>query len=250
MASRSNYGRSSLRRPCGRPTASGSPCKILTRPGYGCRHHQTPEERAATAAKHPPRSYQATSARTRRQQAKDAKNARDERIGVALLMASLVLVLAFLGVVALSSLWDDDGSGCQRYTSQVSSLNVQADRVSIPLVSLLDPDVAPLQTGRQLPRFSADSSVASEEDVKYGYREKRELAGRAAQIVLTHQDCFSDDRVATAARVKGLPVEVTSVEMPTGPHCADGWPSSSIGEQGACSHHGGVVSGTWAVLHF
>jgi len=27
-------------------------------------------------------------------------------------------------------------------------------------------------------------------------------------------------------------------------HCADGWPSSSIGERGACSHHGGVVGGT------
>jgi hypothetical protein len=24
--------------------------------------------------------------------------------------------------------------------------------------------------------------------------------------------------------------------------CADGWPSDSIGRQGACSHHGGVVS--------
>ncbi len=26
-------------------------------------------------------------------------------------------------------------------------------------------------------------------------------------------------------------------------HCADGWPSQSIGKQGACSHHGGVVGG-------
>lgn len=26
-------------------------------------------------------------------------------------------------------------------------------------------------------------------------------------------------------------------------HCADGWDSPSIGKQGACSHHGGVVSG-------
>jgi hypothetical protein len=24
--------------------------------------------------------------------------------------------------------------------------------------------------------------------------------------------------------------------------CADGWPSTSIGRQGACSHHGGVVN--------
>lgn len=27
-----------------------------------------------------------------------------------------------------------------------------------------------------------------------------------------------------------------------GYECADGWPSDSIGRQGACSHHGGVVS--------
>jgi hypothetical protein len=27
-----------------------------------------------------------------------------------------------------------------------------------------------------------------------------------------------------------------------GYECADGWPSESIGRQGACSHHGGVVS--------
>ncbi|MGF0118838.1 hypothetical protein ACQFYA_21295 [Promicromonospora sp. Marseille-Q5078] len=26
-------------------------------------------------------------------------------------------------------------------------------------------------------------------------------------------------------------------------HCADGWPSPSIGKRGACSHHGGVVGG-------
>ena len=26
-------------------------------------------------------------------------------------------------------------------------------------------------------------------------------------------------------------------------HCADGWTSTSIGKQGACSHHGGVVGG-------
>lgn len=28
----------------------------------------------------------------------------------------------------------------------------------------------------------------------------------------------------------------------SGAQCSDGWPSSSIGHQGACSHHGGVVS--------
>lgn len=30
-----------------------------------------------------------------------------------------------------------------------------------------------------------------------------------------------------------------------GSRCADGWPSQSIGIQGACSHHGGVVSYGW-----
>lgn len=39
--------------------------------------------------------------------------------------------------------------------------------------------------------------------------------------------------------------------LPPGPpaHCADGWGSSSIGKQGACSHHGGVVyPGDWRIL--
>lgn len=30
-----------------------------------------------------------------------------------------------------------------------------------------------------------------------------------------------------------------------GSQCADGWPSTSIGRRGACSHHGGVVT-RWA----
>ena len=31
-----------------------------------------------------------------------------------------------------------------------------------------------------------------------------------------------------------------------GAECADGWNSPSIGRQGACSHHGGVVkTGAW-----
>lgn len=34
------------------------------------------------------------------------------------------------------------------------------------------------------------------------------------------------------------------MDKPDEPYrCADGWESPSIGEQGACSHHGGVVGG-------
>jgi hypothetical protein len=32
--------------------------------------------------------------------------------------------------------------------------------------------------------------------------------------------------------------------------CADGWRSSSIGAQGACSHHGGVDRGRYILINF
>jgi hypothetical protein len=39
--------------------------------------------------------------------------------------------------------------------------------------------------------------------------------------------------------------------MPASTTCADGWLSSSIGQQGGCSHHGGVSWGSpYATLFF
>ena len=48
--------------------------------------------------------------------------------------------------------------------------------------------------------------------------------------------------LALALMVGGmLFVGVNNQDLP--PRCADGWRSPSIGSMGACSHHGGVVSG-------
>src|SRR5262245_9638961 len=48
-------------------------------------------------------------------------------------------------------------------------------------------------------------------------------------------------RVLIASIVLAFVIWVTILESGTTRSCADGWMSRSIGRQGACSHHGGVV---------
>ncbi|WP_461006870.1 DUF3761 domain-containing protein [Streptomyces capparidis] len=116
-----------------------------------------------------------------------------------------------------------------------------------------DPNVSILQLGNALPDDLGDPYAvsATELDISTAYSKKRGLAGKAAQVVLGHRECFSDDFITDAAHIEQAPTEVTRVEMPSAAHCRDGWPSTSIGRQGACSHHGGVVPAhPWATLFF
>ncbi|MBK6018356.1 DUF3761 domain-containing protein [Streptomyces sp. MBT53] len=132
-------------------------------------------------------------------------------------------------------------------------LSDKAQAVRIPLVPAIDPSILYLQLGPDFPDDLVDLSAtsATELDISTGYSEKRELAGQAAQVVLDHRACFSDLYIGQASRIKQAPSEVSRVVMPSPAHCRDGWPSTSIGRQGACSHHGGVIPGSqWAMLLF
>ncbi|MFJ3667757.1 DUF3761 domain-containing protein [Streptomyces sp. NPDC090106] len=159
-----------------------------------------------------------------------------------------------LGSCAWSS-WKDDGheAACSPPRDKARTLNYKAQAVRIPLVSAIDPSILDLQLGLEFPADLGDlnATSATEVDISAAYREKRELAGKAAQVVLDQPDCFNDLYTDQASRIKRSPAEVSQVVMPSPAHCKDGWPSTSIGRQGACSHHGGVVPAQpWATLVF
>ncbi|WP_328541154.1 DUF3761 domain-containing protein [Streptomyces sp. NBC_00371] len=152
------------------------------------------------------------------------------------------------------SAWQDHQreAACEPYRTKALKLDQQAMKAEIPLVSSFDTGIRDLQFGSSLPATlgELDATEATEGDIAAAYKRKRELAGQAAKVVLDHRDCMPGF-VDAATRIENAPADVTWVEMPSASHCADGWPSGSIGRQGACSHHGGVVSGTlWATLHF
>lgn len=143
---------------------------------------------------------------------------------------------------------------CKPHIDQAVSLDEQARDINIPLI-LNDATVSRLQLRHYRPSLSQElewaSTNATAETIATAYREKRSVAGQAARVVLDHRSCFDDYDVEAASRIQETPTEVTGVEMPSGAHCQDGWSSSSIGRQGACSHHGGVSPAKpWATLYF
>jgi hypothetical protein len=169
---------------------------------------------------------------------------------------ALVALAVFAGLgLGIWDAWKDDQheSMCRPHQTEALALSDKARAVRIPLVFAGDPDISVLQLGAKLPDNlgNFDAASATELDIAAAYAEKRDLAGQAARIVLDHQDCFDGDFIAEASRVDHAPVEVSGVDMPSAAHCRDGWPSGSIGRQGACSHHGGVVPARlWAALRF
>ncbi|WP_406366147.1 Ku protein [Streptomyces sp. NBC_00645] len=61
---------------------------------------------------------------------------------------------------------------------------------------------------------------------------------RAPGVVDPPHETVSEEEIAGALAL----MESKARDDLDGYECADGWPSDSIGRQGACSHHGGVVS--------
>lgn len=240
------YDRSRRRRTssrCGRPTKKGTPCKLPQEIGRGCRHHATRAEREAAAEE--------AKARTERARQQAEREQRTIRV-----VLSLVTLAVFVGLgVGVWDAWKDDQheSMCQPHRTEALALSDKARAVRIPLVFAGDPNISILQFGTKLPDDlgNLDTTSATELDIATAYAKKRDLAGQAARIVLDHQECFDSDFIAEATRIDQAPTEVSRVEMPSPAHCSDGWPSSSIGRRGACSHHGGVVAGLpWATLLF
>ncbi|MFF7143759.1 hypothetical protein ACFZB5_21345 [Streptomyces nodosus] len=169
---------------------------------------------------------------------------------------ALVTLAVFVGLgIGVWDAWKDDQreSICRPHRAEALALSDKARGVRIPLVFAGDPNISMLQLGTELPDDlgSIDATSATELDIATAYAKKRDLAGQAARIVLDHQKCFGSDFIAEATLIDQAPTEVSKVEMPSAAHCSDGWPSSSIGRRGACSHHGGVVAGRpWATLFF
>jgi hypothetical protein len=228
---------------CGRPTQKGTPCKLSQEVGRGCRHHATRAEREAVAAE--------AEARAERAKQRADRERRTIRAGLGLVTLTL---LAGLGSCAWVSWKDDqDEAACRPHRTQARALSDKARAVRVPLVLSTDPSILHLQLGIDFPDNLGDlgATSATEMEISAAYSDKRELAGQAAQVVLQHRECFGDLYIGQAARIQQAPAEVSQVVMPSPAHCRDGWPSTSIGRQGACSHHGGVVPGSsWATLLF
>lgn len=229
---------------CGRPTKKGTPCKLPQEIGRGCRHHATRAEREAAA--------EAVRARAERARQQAEREQRTIHAGLALVTLAL---LAGLGSCTWNA-WKEDQheAECRPHRTHALALSDKAQAVRIPLVFAGDANVSILQLGSKLPDDplgSLDATSATELDISTAYSEKRDLAGQAARIVLDHRECFDADFIAEASLIDQAPAEVSRVEMPSPAQCSDGWPSGSIGRQGACSHHGGVVDARpWATLLF
>ncbi|MFF3328754.1 DUF3761 domain-containing protein [Streptomyces sp. NPDC002888] len=171
-------------------------------------------------------------------------------------MLALVTLAVFASLgIGVWDAWKDDQheSWCRPHRTEARALSDKAGAVRVPLVFAGDPAISILQLGTKLPDDLGNLGVtsATELDIATAYSEKRNVAGQAARIVLDHQECFDDGSITQAFRIDQAPSKVSRVEMPSTAHCRDGWLPTSIGQRGACSHHGGVVPAhPWATLFF
>ncbi|MGW2034752.1 hypothetical protein [Streptomyces sp. NPDC001811] len=171
-------------------------------------------------------------------------------------MLALVTLAVFVGLgIGVWDAWKDDQheSICRLHRTEALALSDEARGIRIPLVFTDDPNISILQLGTKPPDDlgNLDGTSATELDIATAYAKKRDLASQAARIVLDHQECFDNDFITEATLIDQAPTEVSRVEMPSPAHCSDGWPSSSIGRRGACSHRGGLIPARpWATLFF
>ncbi|MEU5437714.1 hypothetical protein AB0G73_30660 [Streptomyces sp. NPDC020719] len=141
--------------------------------------------------------------------------------------------------------WQHDAieAACKAPRSQRAAAVKEADLEKIPVIG--DPISSPSPSNEYLPK-----SNATDRWILIAYNQRRKYLGEASEVILQHQACFNWSDRSQAQQVLDTPETVASVDMPSGVGCADGWPSSSIGKRGACSHHGGVDYDLYAVLHF
>ncbi|MFG2367979.1 hypothetical protein ACGFY3_41170 [Streptomyces mirabilis] len=146
-----------------------------------------------------------------------------------------IIGAAIYGLAALGS--RQEAKKCQPVVASYKQERQKAETIRIPLI--LGAEVLP-----------GDEALA-QQDIMDAYASKRAQAGKAASIAVAHQDCFDSDVVGRAQEIQRLPETAAAVSMPASTTCADGWFSSSIGQQGACSHHGGASWGSpYATLFF
>ncbi|MGW0122527.1 hypothetical protein [Streptomyces sp. NPDC003327] len=153
-------------------------------------------------------------------------------------IVGLVILTAVYGLPALGQwLEGQRETRCRPTVDSYEEARMVADGIHIPLI--LGSDHAP------------GDENATEDAIKAAYAEKWSANASAADIALSHQDCFNEVLLRRARRARDSPAAVWFVSMPTTTSCRDGWGSPSIGQRGACSHHGGVAWGSpSATLHF
>lgn len=249
---------------CGRPTLLGPPCPRPPEMGEGCRFHATDEERAAHAQEEAREQEREARRAARKEGAlqEAARRAetrrREERRTAGCCSVFVLAVLGLLGAWGWSAVQNYDRErACAPHRDQANRLDDKARSTSVPLVSPFDPAVSGLQLKK--PDLSQEASEGLTElntpvtsaEIADAYSNRWAVANQAATEVLNNKGCFNDWERQRATQIRNAPSTVSSVTMPEAARCVDGWPSSSIGRQGACSHHGGVAPATfWAVLNF
>ncbi|WP_145969070.1 hypothetical protein [Streptomyces hyaluromycini] len=151
---------------------------------------------------------------------------------------AVILGIAAAAIYGLAALGrEQEAEKCQPLVATYEQERQRAEAIRIPLI--LGSEILP-----------GDENL-TQQDIMDAYSSKRAQAGKAASVVVAHQGCFGSDVVSRALEIARLPKTAAAVSMPAATTCADGWLSSSIGTQGACSHHGGVSWGSpYATLFF
>ncbi|MFD7334858.1 hypothetical protein ACFV98_02495 [Streptomyces violascens] len=191
-----------------------TPCKSVAVVGEHCLRHTTDRQAA--------RRY-------------STKQTIQDRVGCLVLLAIIAVGVKF--AVPIVSDWaaKNTDQKCRPIVASYEEERGKAEPLQIPLILGASPTVA--------------DSGYTDQDIMGFYAAKRAQAGKAASIAVAHKECFTDEVVSRAQDIEALPKEALAVSMPSATTCADGWLSPSIGSQGACSYHGGVVNGSpYAVL--
>ena len=220
-------------RPCGHAARGAKPCTIALTTSGLCLYHGTAEdrqedldeaEREAQAARDEAVAAHRANTLAVRQTLLAQEKRRNRRFAAA--GVALTLVVGWFSWQQVAEQRHDQSCNAVRAAS--ASARQDARAVAIPLTP---------RTDGAIPGRWPDT----EEGVKAAYEHKRGLEMKFAAIVLGDVSCFSGAQLNEAHELETLPRFVAWVAMPAPAHCADGWSSPSIGRQGACSHHGGVV---------
>ncbi|MFK8912229.1 hypothetical protein [Streptomyces sp. YS-3] len=195
--------------------------------------HATPAERERVAQLH--------------RQRRDAVVRRNAQLVQTVKIVALGILSLLVAAIAWNiwHAWQHNAieAACKAPRSQRAAAVKEADLEKIPVIG--DPISSPRPRNEYIPE-----SNATDRWILIAYNQRRRYLGEASEVVLHHQSCFDWADRSQAQQVLATPETVAWVDMPSGAECADGWSSSSIGKQGACSHHGGVVYDLYAVLHF
>lgn len=235
---RYNAGRLTTR-PCAHAVRGMKPCNVALNSAGVCLYHGGEEDRQADLVAAEQEAKAAAETRNAEVEAlaageKASAERRQRRIRA--LACLLLLPLGWFGWQFVAGQQHDTGCASVREEARLATQKWRA--VGIPLTQWVGDS-------------TSGAFPATEQGIKDAYARRRQLAVESSSLILSHEGCFEASAVSEARTARDSPPDVAWVSMPGPPRCADGWISPSIGRQGACSHHGGVVyDSQYAVLHF